>query len=187
MTTDGKALPSMAVRVVDQAGNDVAAGEEGDLLCTGSGEFVGYVQGRSFPAACYADGVWFMTGDRARIDSDGFIRITGRTKDLLIRGGENVPVKEIEDVLLRHPKERPAAVVGVPTSAWERSVAPSSSTNGNSPTMAELRDPFERAGVTRKFWPEQLHVLDEMPTTPSGKVQKFKLRELALMPPPQHP
>ena len=179
MTTDGKALPSMAVRVVDEAGTDVAPDEEGDLLCTGCGEFVGYVQGRAFTAASYADGGWFMTGDRARIDSDGFIRITGRTKDLLIRGGENVPVKEIEDVLIRHPKVRTAAVVGAPHERLGEVGCAFVVADGEPPTMAELRDHFGRAGVTRQFWPEQLHVLDEMPMTPSGKIQKFKLRELA--------
>ena len=183
MTTDGKPLPSMAVRVVDESGNDVAPGEEGDLLCTGSGEFVGYVQGRAVTESCYVDGGWFTTGDRARIDADGFIRITGRTKDLLIRGGENVPVKEIEDVLIRHPNVRTAAVVGAPHERLGEVGCAFVVADGEPPTMGELRDHFERAGVTRQFWPELLHVLDEMPMTPSGKVQKFKLRELALTPP----
>ena len=179
MTTDGRALPSMAVRVVDEAGRDIPPGEEGDLVCTACGEFVGYVQGRAFTAVCYADGGWFMTGDRARMDSDGFIRITGRTKDLLIRGGENVPVKEIEDVLIRHPKVRTAAIVGAPHERLGEVGCAFVVAEDEPPTMAELRDHFEQAGVTRQFWPEQLHILDEMPMTPSGKVQKFKLRELA--------
>lgn len=179
MTTDGRALPSMAVRVVDEAGNDVVHGQEGDLLCKGCGEFVGYVQGRAFTEACYVDGSWFVTGDRARIDRDGFIRITGRTKDLLIRGGENVPVKEIEDVLIRHPKVRTAAIVGAPHDRLGEVGCAFVVAEDEPPTMAELREHFERAGVTRQFWPEHLHVLEEMPMTPSGKIQKFKLRELA--------
>lgn len=180
MTTDGKALPAMAVRVVDEDGHDVATGEEGDLLCTGCSEFVGYVQGRSFTEACYAEGGWFMTGDRARMDEDGFIRITGRTKDLVIRGGENVPVKEVEDVLIRHPKVRTAAIVGAPHERLGEIGCAFVVPEDEPPTMAELREHFERAGVTRQFWPEQLHLLDEMPMTPSGKIQKFRLRELAL-------
>jgi cyclohexanecarboxylate-CoA ligase len=179
MTTDGRALPSMAVRVVDERGNDVAPGQEGDLLCKGCGEFVGYVQGRAFTEACYAAGGWFMTGDRARIDGDGFIRITGRTKDLIIRGGENVPVKEVEDVLIRHPKVRAVAIVGAPHERLGEIGCAFVVAEGEAPTMAELRDHFDRAGVTRQFWPEQLRVLEEMPMTPSGKIQKFKLRELA--------
>ena len=181
MTTDGKALPGMAVRVVDPTGVDVAPGDDGDLLCHGCGEFVGYVQGRSFTEACYSPDGWFMTGDRARIDGDGYIRITGRTKDLVIRGGENVPVKEVEDMIVRHPDVRAAAVVGVPHERLgEVGCAFVICTEGRTLTMPGLRDHLERAGVTRQFWPEELCVIEEMPMTPSGKIQKFRLRELAV-------
>ncbi len=180
MTTDGRALPAMAVRVVDDDGNDVEPGAEGDLLCQGCGEFVGYVQGRAFTEACYTSDGWFSTGDRATISSDGFIRITGRTKDLVIRGGENVPVKEIEDLLARHPKIRTAAVVAAPHDRLgEIGCAFVVAEGDDAPTLAELRDYFEQAEVTRQFWPERLHILAEMPMTPSGKIQKFKLREMA--------
>lgn len=180
MTTDGKPLPQMAVRVVDDDGNEADPGVEGDLLCKGCGEFVGYVQGRAFTEACYAADGWFSTGDRARMSPDGFIRITGRTKDLVIRGGENVPVKEIEDLLARHPKVRSAAVVAAPHDRLgEVGCAFVVPEGDDPPTLGELSDYFETAGVTRQFWPERLHVLDEMPLTPSGKIQKFKLREAA--------
>lgn len=180
MTTDGKALPGMAVRVIDTEGHDVAPDVEGDLLATGCGEFVGYVQGRAFTEACYAENGWFITGDRARISADGFIRITGRTKDLLIRGGENVPVKEIEDLLVRHPKVRTASIVGAPDARLgEIGCAFVVCEEGAPPTLPDLCDHLDQAGVTRQFWPERLQILDEMPMTPSGKVQKFRLRELA--------
>lgn len=174
------APPAMAVRVVGDDGNDVEPGVEGDLLCQGCGEFVGYVQGRAFTEACYPADGWFSTGGRATISADGFIRITGRTKDLVIRGGENVPVKEIEDLLARHPKVRTAAVVAAPHERLgEIGCAFVVAEDNESVELAELRDYFEEAGVTRQFWPERLHVLAEMPMTPSGKIQKLKLREIA--------
>lgn len=180
MTTDGRALPAMAVRVVGDGGHDVEPGVEGDLLCQGCGEFVGYVQGRAFTEACYTADGWFSTGDRATMSSEGFIRITGRTKDLVIRGGENVPVKEIEDLLARHPKVRTAAVVAAPHERLgEIGCAFVVAEDDESLEFAELRDYLAAAGVTRQFWPERLHVLAEMPMTPSGKIQKFKLREMA--------
>ena len=181
MTTDGTALPHMTVRVVDPTGKDVPPGDDGDLLCHGSGEFVGYVQGRAFTEACYSSDGWFMTGDRARINADGYIRITGRTKDLVIRGGENVPVKEVEDMIVRHPNVRVAAIIGVPHERLgEVGCAFVTCIEDRTLTMQDLRDHLERAGVTRQFWPEQLFVIDEMPMTPSGKIQKFRLRESAL-------
>jgi non-ribosomal peptide synthetase component E (peptide arylation enzyme) len=111
------------------------------------------------------------------MDEDGFIRITGRTKDLIIRGGENVPVKEIEDVLVRHPRVTGVAVVAVPDDRLGEIGCACVLADGEPPTLDELRDLLRDAGVTTQFWPERLEVVDEFPTTPSGKVQKYKLRE----------
>ena len=126
-----------------------------------------------------ADG-WFDTGDRATGDADGFIRITGRSKDLIIRGGENVPVKEIEDVLIRHPGVRNVALVAVPHPRLGEigcaCVVPDGSSRLSLGALCEFLDEHR---VTRQFWPEQLLVLDALPQTPSGKVQKFRLREMA--------
>jgi len=178
MATDGRPLVGMSVRVVDDDGRDVAPGGEGDLLCRSCGEFVGYVQGRAFTRDCYADDGWFMTGDRARVDDAGYIRITGRTKDLVIRGGENVPVKEVEDVLMRHPAVRSVAVVAAPDERLGEIGCAFVVLEGEETfTLHDMREHLERAGVTRQFWPERVELLDELPMTPSGKVQKFKLRE----------
>ena len=100
------------VRVIDEQRQPVV-GTEGDLQCQGSLLFAGYVQGRGLTEASW-DGPWFETGDRAVMNDDGSIRITGRSKDIIIRGGENIPVKEIEDLLLRHPQVMGAAIVGKP-------------------------------------------------------------------------
>lgn len=106
-----------------------------------------------------------------------FIRITARVKDIIIRGGENVLVKEIEDVLVRHPKVRTVALVGVPDERLgEIGCACIVAEGDEAPTMQELQQFLDGEKVTRQFWPERIEVVDEMPTTPSGKIQKFKLR-----------
>lgn len=177
VSTDGAPFEGCAVRVIDDSGHDLPTGEEGDLVCRSSSGFVGYIQGRAFTQECYTADGWFHTGDRARMDTDGFIRITGRTKDLIIRGGENVPVKEIEDVLLRHPKVAGVALVGAPDPRLGEVGCAFVVPEAEPPTLDELRAHLEQQRVTRQFWPERLVVIEDFPTTPSGKVQKYKLRE----------
>ena len=113
---------------------------------------------------------------------DGGIRIAGRAKDLVIRGGENVPVVEVEAVLYTHPQVAECAVVGVPDERLgERAcvVVVPNPTDGDADllTLAELVAHCEKAGMARQFWPERLELIDEMPKTPSGKIQKFLLRQ----------
>lgn len=177
--TDGSPFPGNAIRVVDAELHDVPPGTEGDLLCKGAYEFVGYVQGRTFTESCYVDGDWFVTGDRAKLDEDGFVRLTGRSKDLIIRAGENVPVKEIEDMLVRLPGVVAVALVGVPHPRLGEIGCAFVIADGEPPTLDELREFLAAQQVTPQFWPEQLIICTELPTTPSGKVQKFKLRDLA--------
>jgi cyclohexanecarboxylate-CoA ligase len=178
VSTDGAPLAGGAVKVIGEEGKEAAPGEEGDLVCRSTSAFVGYIQGRAFTEACYTDDGWFHTGDRARMDGDGFIRITGRSKDLIIRGGENVPVKEIEDLLLRHPKVAGVALVGAPDPRLgEVGCAFVVPKGAPPPTLEDLKAYLQDQRVTPQFWPERLVVLDEFPTTPSGKVQKYKLRD----------
>jgi acyl-CoA synthetase (AMP-forming)/AMP-acid ligase II len=141
--------------------------------------FVGYVQGRRFTEQFFATDGWFNTGDRARLDANGYVRIIGRSKDIIIRGGENVPVKEIEDLMLRHSKVLSVALVGVPHVRFgEVSCACVIPEPGEDFTLDELRAFLAELQVTQQFWPEQLELMDEFPTTASGKVQKFRLREM---------
>src|SRR5690606_2881113 len=127
-------------------------GEEGELFARGAATFAGYVQGRRFTEAFFdADG-WFSTADRARMDVGGFIRISGRSKDLIIRGGENVPVKEVEDVLARHPKVRTVAVVAAPHPRLGEIGCACVVPEGEAPTLAELAAFLEAEKVTRQFW-----------------------------------
>ena len=162
------------VRVVDESGEPVV-GEEGDLECQGALLFVGYAQGRELTDSCFRDG-WFDTGDRAIMNEGGFIKISGRTKDLVIRGGENVPVKEVEDVLLRHPNVAGVAIVGKPHERLGEIGCAFVLPAGEAPSLQELTEFLGEHEVTRQFWPEELVVVDEFPMTPSGKIQKYKLR-----------
>jgi cyclohexanecarboxylate-CoA ligase len=186
-TSDGQPYPGAEVLVRSDDGRPAPCGVEGELYARTPATFAGYSQGRAFTQRFFdADG-WFATGDRATMDADGYIRVTGRSKDLIIRGGENVPVKEIEDVLLRHPKVRSVAVVAVTHSRLgEIGCACVIPDGPSAPTINEICAFLQAQQVTRQFWPEQLLVLDEFPMTPSGKIQKFRLRELADSRPADH-
>ncbi|WP_425995353.1 AMP-binding protein [Afipia sp. DC4300-2b1] len=175
--TDGCPSQGMEVRIVDGGGNVLPHDEEGRLQARGPGTFVGYLK-RPHLYAVDQDG-WFETGDLARKDKDGYIRITGRTKDIVIRGGENVPVIEIEQLMYRHPAVREVAIVGVPDERLgERACACVVLREGALLTLADVMAYMAENAVAKNYWPERIEVLDALPKTPSGKVQKFRLREI---------
>jgi cyclohexanecarboxylate-CoA ligase len=179
VTSDGRVYPQMELTVRDPGGRSCAPGQEGELYTRGAFVFAGYVQGRRFTEQFFTPDGWFATGDLAVMDADGYIRITGRSKDLIIRGGENVPVKEIEDLIIQHPKVRSVALVGVPDVRLDEvgcaCIIPEA---GETLTLEELREFLATRQVTRQFWPERLELTDVFPSTPSGKVQKFQLRQM---------
>ena len=111
------------------------------------------------------------------MNDDESIRITGRTKDIIIRGGENIPVKEIEDLLLRHPQITGAAIVGKPDDRLGEIGCAFVLPSDGPLTLEDLTSFLEPQGMTRQFWPEALVIVDEFPMTPSCKVQKYKLRQ----------
>jgi cyclohexanecarboxylate-CoA ligase len=176
LATDGFAFDGQEVRIVDEAGDPVPSGVEGDLQYRGSEVFAGYAQGRQLTESCWRDG-WFDTGDRAIMDPEGYISISGRTKDIVIRGGENIPVKEVEDVLMRHPAVANCAVVGKPHERLGEISCAVILTTDSVPTLDELTAFLDEQKVTRQFWPEALLVVDEFPMTASGKIQKYRLRQ----------
>ena len=140
--------------------------------------FVGYFRRPELNQAT-PDG-WFDTGDLARMDADGYIRITGRVKDIIIRGGENIPVVEIENLLYRHPAIRQVAIVGVPDPRLgERACAFVVLREGEHLDFAEMVAYLERQQLARQYFPEYVKVLPQMPMTVSGKIQKVQLREMA--------
>ncbi|WP_342640061.1 cyclohexanecarboxylate-CoA ligase [Rhodoligotrophos ferricapiens] len=175
--TDGCVLPGMELKVVDASGNAVVAGEEGRLLVRGCSNFVGYLK-RPELANIDSDG-WFDTGDIARMDEQGYIRITGRSKDIIIRGGENIPVVEIEGILFRHPAVAAAAIVGYPDPRLgERACAFVVPRDGADFTFDDMVSYLLAQKMARQYVPERLELVQELPRTPSGKIQKFKLREV---------
>jgi cyclohexanecarboxylate-CoA ligase len=177
-TTDGSPLPGVEVKVVDAGGAALAAGEVGRLLVRSCSNFGGYLHRPQWNGTD-AHG-WFDTGDLARIDAHGCIRISGRSKDVIIRGGENIPVVEIEALLYRHPAVMQAAIVAYPDERLgERACAVVVPRAGQRIDLAGIVDFLNTQRIARQYIPERLIVLDAMPTTPSGKIQKFKLRDLA--------
>jgi cyclohexanecarboxylate-CoA ligase len=176
--TDGRPLPGQEVRIADQAGVTLPPDTEGRLLIRPATLFVGYLK-RPEAYGLDADG-WFDTGDNARMDAEGYIRITGRTKDIIIRGGENIPVVEVEQLLYRHPAIQEVAIVGMPDERLgERGCAFVVLKPGAALSFDEMSAYLREQGVARNYLPERLELVPEMPRTPSGKIQKFRLRETA--------
>jgi len=148
------------------------------LQVRGCSNFVGYLK-RPELDNTDADG-WFDTGDLARMDAEGYIRIAGRSKDIIIRGGENIPVVEVEGLLFKHPKIAAVAIVGYPDSRLgERACAFVVPRDGASLSFAEMVAYLKAQQMAQQYIPERLELVSELPRTPSGKVQKFKLRETA--------
>ncbi|HEV8439283.1 MAG TPA: AMP-binding protein [Methylomirabilota bacterium] len=177
--TDGAPLDGMALRVVDANERDVPAGVEGDLLVTGSAQFVGYCKRPEFTSSAHSADGWFRTGDRATLDGDGYLAITGRSKDLIIRGGENIPVAEVENLLFAHPRVAAIAIVAMPDPRLqERACAFVVPKPGQIVTLPDLCTYLETQQVARQKFPERLEIVSEFPVTASGKVQKYRLRQL---------
>ena len=175
--TDGGPLPGVELKVVDVDGSSLPVGEPGKLLLRACSNFGGYLR-RPHLNGTDADG-WFDTGDLARIDAQGYVRITGRSKDVIIRGGENIPVVEIESLLYRHPAIAMAAIVAYPDERLgERACAVVVPRPGQDIDLAEIQTFLKAQKVAIQYIPERLVVRDAMPSTPSGKIQKFKLREM---------
>jgi cyclohexanecarboxylate-CoA ligase len=177
--TDGLPWPGMEIRVVDVVGEPLSAGEDGRLQVRGPSLFVGYAERLDATRAQFTDG-WFDTGDLARIDSDGYVSLSGRTKDIIIRGGENIPVVYVENTLYENPKLASVAVVGIPDPrVQERACACVTLAPGVTEfTFEEMQEFLREKGLAKQYWPERLEVLDALPSTPSGKIQKFALRAM---------
>ena len=175
--SDGTPIEWMEIRVIREDGSLGSVDEEGSLQTRGSSQALGYFHREDLYAAANPEEDWFDTGDVARLRHDGGIRIVGRTKDIVIRGGENIPVAEIESLLLRHPLVDEVAIIGVPDERLgERACAVVSSSSADL-NLSDLSDLLEELGTAKQFWPEELVLMSEMPRTPSGKIQKFRLRE----------
>ena len=166
--TDGNVLPGVEIRL----------GADGEIFSRGPELCLGYTDEALTALAFDADG-WYRTGDLGALDEDGYLTITDRKSDLIIRGGENISAAEVEEALLRLPGVVEAAAVAAPDRRLGEHVAAFLLLRPGSevPTMDELRAHFDRAGLARQKWPEEVHRVDDFPRTPSGKVQKVRLRQ----------
>ncbi|PFH19343.1 cyclohexanecarboxylate-CoA ligase [Burkholderia sp. JKS000303] len=176
ISTDGRPLPGVEVRIVDENDVQLPADTVGRLMARSCSNFAGYLR-RPELNATDADG-WFETGDLAHVDARGYIRIDGRSKDVIIRGGENIPVVEIEALLYRHPAIAAAAIVAYPDERLgERACAVVVPREGEYVDLPGIVDFLKSHKVAMHYIPERLLVLDAMPVTPAGKIQKFRLRD----------
>ena len=176
--TVGRPLPDVDVKIVDPAsGQERASGEEGELITRGYHVMLGYYGMPEETEQTIRDG-WLHSGDLGTIDEDGYVRITGRSKDLIIRGGENISPREIEEILLTNPAVQEAYVYGVPDDFFIQKVAVAVRLkDGESLDLEQLRQ-FCAGRLARFKVPEYVDFVDAFPTTPSGKVQKYKLTEM---------
>ena len=176
--TDGQPTRGTEMRVVDDQGDPLPANVEGRLEARGMSKFIGYLK-RPELNVFGAEG-WFDTGDLARMDEDGYLRITGRTKDLIIRGGQNIPIVEVEEQLYRHPAVREVAIAGMPDARLgERACAFVVLHPGSNLTFHEMLAYLEEKGTAKIYFPERLEIVGELPRTATGKIQKYRLREIA--------
>jgi cyclohexanecarboxylate-CoA ligase len=176
--TDGTPTAGIELRVLDHNGEPLPPGEAGRLLTRGTSLFVGYLK-RPELYNLDQEG-WFDTGDLARLDADGYVTITGRWKDVIIRGGENIPVVEIENVLYRHAAVRQIAIVAMPDERLgERPCAFAVLREQATLNLADMQQFLKQSGVARSYWPERLELVESLPMTASGKIQKFVLRDMA--------
>jgi fatty-acyl-CoA synthase len=175
-TTVGRIQPHLEVKVVDPLGNIVPVGETGELCTRGYSVMDGYWGDEAKTRESVVDG-WMHTGDLATIDAEGYCNIVGRLKDMLIRGGENIYPREIEEFLFRHPKIQSAQVFGVPDSKYGEEVCAWIVVRAGEHLTAEDVQEFCRGQIAHYKIPKYIRFVDELPMTVTGKVQKFVMRE----------
>ena len=167
LRTDGNVMPGVEIRLDD----------EGEISSRGPDRCVGYTDAALTAEMFDADG-WYRTGDVGVLDADGYLTITDRISDVIIRGGENISAQEVEEVLLGHGAIAEVAVVAAPDDRLgERAAAIIRFKPGDSVTLDGLKAHLAEGGLAKQKWPESLHEVQDFPRTPSGKVQKFKLRQ----------
>ncbi len=178
--TVGRPVPEMGIRVVDDRGEDLAAGEVGEILTCGPSVTIGYYNNPEANRESFTADGWFHTGDQGSFDEQGNLRIVGRKKEMIIRGGANIHPREVEEVLYQHPKVLDAAIVGIPDHRLgERVCACIVPRAGERVTFEELVA-FLRDRIARYKVPELMQTLEDLPRTPTGKVRKGPLRDLAM-------
>ena len=179
MHTDGYAAAGVEIKVVDDARKTLPPGCEGEEASRGPNVFMGYFDEPELTARALDEEGWYYSGDLCRMDEDGYIKITGRKKDIIVRGGENISSREVEDILLQHPKIHDACVVAMSDERLgERSCAyVVLKAPHHSLSLEEVVAFFSRKRVAKYKYPEHIVVIEKLPRTASGKIQKFLLRK----------
>ena len=177
VSTVGRVLPHVQVKIVDGDGRVVARGERGELCTRGYSVMRGYWGDAEKTAASIDNGGWMHTGDLATLDDEGYCNIVGRVKDMIIRGGENVYPREIEEYLFRHPKVQDVAVFGVPDTRFGEAVAVwIKLRDGESASVDEIRA-FCDGQIAHYKIPAYVRFVEGFPLTVTGKIQKFMMRD----------
>jgi acyl-CoA synthetase (AMP-forming)/AMP-acid ligase II len=179
LNTDGVPMMGVEMELRDEDGKVVGAHEPGEIWSKGPDCFIGYTDPQ-LTKACFDAGGWFATGDVGVVDDEGYLTIVDRKKDIIIRGGENISALEVEEQLVRLPGVAEVAVVAAPDErlgehgcAFIR-MQPDA---GPAPDLGSVRERLAASGLAKQKWPEDVRGIDDFPRTPSGKIQKFVLRQ----------
>jgi acyl-CoA synthetase len=177
--TDGRAVAGVETRVVDEKHSTLPPHTVGEEASRGPNVFVGYLKEPEMTAKVLSDDGWYYSGDLCTMDESGYLKITGRKKDIIIRGGENISSAEVEGILMSHPRVREAAAVSMPdprlgerTCVYVCLKEPTETL-----TLEEVVAHFSKQRLAKFKWPECVRIIDALPRNPAGKVQKSVLRE----------
>lgn len=175
----GVPYPGIEIKCIDDNGNEVPAGVQGEEISTGPHLFVGYLDEPERTDRALDDDGWFHSGDLGFIDEEGRLRINGRKKEIIIRGGENLSAREIDDDLVECPGLLETATIGMPDERLgERICTFAVARDEHEPTLKEITDYLESQHVQKRLWPERVEYIPEIPKTPMGKVKRFELAEI---------
>lgn len=179
ITSDGSVLPGNAIKLVDENGDQVPRGKEGDIAYRGPMHMLEYINNPEETAALFTPDGYSRSGDLGIMDEDGYIRVTGRLKDIVIRGGMNISVRQVEDLLAAHPAVSKVAVVGMPDERLGERICCyiTVGVDYDTPSLADVTSYLQQQGLAIQKMPEHLEVINEMPTTATGKIQKHVLRD----------
>jgi cyclohexanecarboxylate-CoA ligase len=179
VTSDGRAAPGQEVRVVGPDGTELPRGQEGDIAYRGAMNLLEYISQPEATAEMFTADGFSKSGDLGVMDADGYVRVTGRVKDIVIRGGLNISVRQVEDLLSAHPAVNAVAAVGMPDEVLgERVCCYLAPVPGAEPlTVGQIKDYLLGQGLAVQKVPERVEIVDALPMTATGKVQKNLLRQ----------
>jgi non-ribosomal peptide synthetase component E (peptide arylation enzyme) len=177
LTTAGVGLPGLEMRIINQDGKILKKGEIGELEMRGPGIFIGYYRQEDLYKSLLKEDGFFRTGDLATLDHEGYLRITGRLKDLIIRGGVNISPVPIENALSSHPDISGVAVIGYPNERMGELLCAVIIPKKEIPSLESLKKFLYEKGIPKYHCPELLRIVDRFPSTPAGKIRKAVLKE----------